>query len=179
MYDVLVKNRYAALNVDSFNRVAVCTEDVPNGSVFALKEYSEDADSNMVWKAEKVAANAKSMWMASSPEVVITILPDGSELRGVDNNIRDFVNVKGHPIDVFKLVEGDILTIAPDEKNTTMATAKYLIPEAGKFALKAEATTEPTSGMYLRALGTTTLHIGNGDMVKKAVPAYKFEVVVA
>lgn len=179
MYDVLVKNRYAALNVDSFNRVAVCTEDVPNGSVFALKEYSEDADSNMVWKAEKVAANAKSMWMASSPEVVITTLPDGSELRGIDNNIRDFVNVKGHPIDVFKLVEGDILTIAPDEENTTMATAKYLIPDATKFALKAETTTEPTSGMYLRALGTTTLHIGNGDMVKKAVPAYKFEVVVA
>lgn len=179
MYDVLVKNRYAALNVDSFNRVAVCTEDVPNGSVFALKEYSEDADSNMVWKAEKVAANAKSMWMASSPEVVITTLPDGSELRGIDNNIRDFVNVKGHPIDVFKLVEGDILTIAPDEKNVTMATAKYLIPDATEFALKAETTTEPTSGMYLRALGTTTLHIGNGDMVKKAVPAYKFEVVVA
>lgn len=179
MYDVLVKNRYAALNVDSFNRTAVCSEDVPNGSVFALKEYSEDADSNMVWKAEKVAANAKTMWMASSPEVVITILPDGSELRGLDNNIRDFVNVKGHPIDVFKLVEGDILTIAPDEKNTTMAAAKYLIPDATKFALKAEDTTEPTSGMYLRALGATTLHIGNGDMVKKAVPAYKFEVVVA
>ena len=60
-----------------------------------------------------------------------------------------------------------------------MATAKYLIPDADKFALKAETTTAPTAGMYLKALGATTLHIGNGDMVKKAVPAYKFEVVVA
>lgn len=179
MYTVLVKNSYAALNIDSFNRTAVCTEDVPNGAVFALKEYSEDADSKMVWKAEKVAANAKVMWMASSPEVVETVLPDGTILKGVDNNIRDFVNVKGHPIDVFKLVEGDVVTIAPDEKNTTMGTAKWLIPDASSFTLKEEKTTEPTAGMYLRALGATTLHIGNGDFVKKAVPAYKFEVVVA
>lgn len=179
MYDVLVKNRYAALNVDSFNRTATCTENVPNGAVFALKEYVEDADGKMVWKAEKVGENAKTMWMASSPEVVITVLPDGTVLKGIDNNIRDFVNVKGHPIDVFKLVEGDILTIAPDEKNTTMGTAKWLIPDATSFKLKEEKTTEPTSGMYLRALGATTLHIGNGDLVKKAVPAYKFEVVVA
>ena len=181
MYDVLVKNRYAALNVDSFNRVAVCTEDVPNGSVFALKEYSEDADSNMVWKAEKVAANAKSMWMASSPEVVITTLPDGTELKGIDNNIRDFVNIKGHPIDAFKLIEDDVLTIVPSEANATaMATAKFLIPEAGKFALKAQAeATAPTAGMYLKALGATTAHIGDGNLVKKAVTAYKFIVCVA
>lgn len=179
MYTYLVKNRYAAENIDSFNRTAVCTEDVPNGAVFALKEYSEDADSKMVWKAEKVVANAKTMWMASSPEVVETVLPDGTVLKGIDNNVRDFVNIKGHPIDVFKLTEGDILTIVPDEKNTTMATAKWLIPDATSFNLKEEKTTEPTSGMYLRALGATTLHIGDGNIAKKSVPAYKFEVVVA
>ena len=180
MYDVLIKSGYAALNVDNWNRTVVCEEDVPNGAVFSLSEYSTDADSKIVWKAGKPAADAKNLWMASSPEVVITTLPDGTELKGIDNNIRDFVNIKGHPIDAFKLIEDDVLTIVPSTANATaMATAKYLIPDATKFALKAEDTTEPTSGMYLRALGATTLHIGNGDMVKKAVPAYKFEVVVA
>lgn len=179
MYDVLIKSGYAALNVDNWNRTVVCEEDVPNGAVFALSEYSTDADSKIVWKAGKPAADAKNLWMASSPEVVITTLPDGTELKGIDNNIRDFVNIKGHPIDAFKLIEDDVLTIVPDEKNTTMATAKYLVPDAGKFALKAETTTAPTAGMYLKALGATTAHIGDGNLVKKAVTAYKFVVCVA
>lgn len=180
MYDVLIKNGYAALNIDNFNRTVVCEEDVPNGAVFTLTEYSTDADSKIVWKAGKPAAEAKNLWMASSPEVVITILPDGTELKGIDNNVRDFVNIKGHPIDAFKLVEDDVLTIVPSDTNATaMSTAKYLIPDAGKFALKAETATAPTAGMYLKALGATTAHIGNGDLVKKAVTAYKFLVCVA
>lgn len=179
MYDVLIKSGYAALNVDNWNRTVVCEEDVPNGAVFALSEYSTDADSKIVWKAGKPAADAKNLWMASSPEVVITTLPDGTELKGIDNNIRDFVNIKGHPIDAFKLIEDDVLTIVPDEKNTTMATAKYLVPDAGKFALKAKTTTAPIAGMYLKALGATTAHIGDGNLVKKAVTAYKFVVCVA
>ena len=32
MYDVLIKNGYAALNVDNWNRTVVCEEDVPNCS---------------------------------------------------------------------------------------------------------------------------------------------------
>ena len=119
--------------------------------------------------------------MASSPEVVITILPDGTELKGIDNNIRDFVNIKGHPIDAFKLIEDDVITIVPSTANATaMSTAKFLIREAGKFALKAQTgETAPTAGMYLKALGATTAHIGDGNLVKKAVTAYKFVVCVA
>ena len=183
MYDVLIKSGYAALNVDNWNRTVVCEEDVPNGAVFALSEYSTDADSKIVWKAGKPGADAKNLWMASSPEVVITTLPDGTELKGIDNNIRDFVNIKGHPIDAFKLVEDDVLTIVPSEANATaMATAKFLIPDTTKFAFKAKtetATTAPTAGMYLKALGATTAHIGDGNLVKKAVTAYKFVVCVA
>lgn len=180
MYDVLIKNGYAALNVDNWNRTVVCEEDVPNGAVFALSEYSTDADSKIVWKAGKPAAGAKNLWMASSPEVVITTLPDGTELKGIDNNIRDFVNIKGHPIDAFKLIEDDVLTIVPSTANATeMATAKFLIPDA-KFTLKAQdGDTAPTTGMYLKALGATTAHIGDGNLVKKAVTAYKFVVCVA
>ena len=95
MYDVLIKNGYAALNVDNWNRTVVCEEDVPNGAVFALSEYSTDADSKIVWKAGKPVANAKNLWMASSPEVVITTLPDGTELKGIDkilNSIMDLIN---------------------------------------------------------------------------------------
>lgn len=183
MYDVLIKSGYAALNVDNWNRTVVCEEDVPNGAVFALSEYSTDADSKIVWKAGKPAADAKNLWMASSPEVVITTLPDGTELKGIDNNIRDFVNIKGHPIDAFKLIEDDVITIVPSEANATaMATAKFLIPDTTKFAFKAKtetATAAPTAGMYLKALGATTAHIGDGNLVKKAVTAYKFVVCVA
>ena len=49
---------------------------------------------------------------------------------------------------------------------------KLLIPDADKFALKAQAeATAPTAGMYLKALGATTAHIGDGNLAKKAVTA--------
>ena len=86
-----------------------------------------------------------------------------------------------HPIDAFKLIEDDVFTIVPSETNATeMATAKFLIPDTTKFTLKAQATaTAPTAGMYLKALGATTAHIGDGNLVKKVVTAYKFVVCVA
>ena len=40
MYNVVLKKDVQAYNIDALNRTAVCTADVPNGSVFKLDGYS-------------------------------------------------------------------------------------------------------------------------------------------
>lgn len=177
MYNVLIKNAYAALNVDAMNRTAKCASSIANGSVFTLDTYSTEADEKMVWVATApAAATATGIWMASSPEVVITELPDGTKMKGIDNNIRDFVNLAGEPIDAFKPAVGDILTfVFADDTSYKASGADYIGIDAGEFTLKA-LNSAPASGFYAKKVATTVAHIGNGNIVKTPVAAYKYEV---
>lgn len=169
MFDMLIKNRYAAMNVDSKNCTVICDEDIANGCVFTRKRDGND------WKAEKpTATTVTGVWMASSPEIVITKLPDGTLLKGIDLNVRDFVNLANQPIDAFKPEIDDVLTIVP-AVSTGFESNTYLGIEANKFALK-PLNDAPASGFYMEKIEKTVAHIGNGDFVKKAVPAYKYVV---
>ena len=174
MFDVLIKNRYAAMNVDAYNRTAVATEDVPNGGVFTLDKYKTGED--MVWEAKKpTEATAMGVWMASSPEIVITELPDGTRLKGIDHNVRNFVNLEGEMIDAFKPVAGDVLTIVPAEEGT-FASQNFLGIDVNQFKLKTLASAPEGGGFYMEKIETTTMNIGDGSFVKKSVPAYKYVV---
>ena len=68
MANVIIKRSVAATNIDSYNRSAVATENLDNGSVFALKE--KDETNELLWKVAAPTANAKGLWMATSPEVI-------------------------------------------------------------------------------------------------------------
>lgn len=174
MFDVLIKNRYAAMNIDAYNRTAIATEDVPNGGVFTLAKYADNEEG--VWKAEKPSATtAVDIWMASSPENVLTKLPDGTILSGVDHNVRNFTNIAGQPIDAFKPVVGDVLTIVPKDDEGDHATRNFIGIQANHFELQA-LESKPESGFYMEKIGKTVMHIGDGSFVKKAVPAYKYVV---
>lgn len=189
-HNVVIKKRTASFNVDSLNRTAVFTEDVDNGCVAVLKAYSETSGEGIVWKAEKPTASSKGLWMATSPEVVITRALDADEaagmpaidMKGVINDPRAFYNIKGYMVDMTYLNVGDIIEMTcagiqkSDGKTAYDGTDAYLVPTDG-FKLKGFNTT-PTAGngMVLRKIGTGKLHIGNAALVKNGVTTYKFVV---
>lgn len=175
MANVVIKKQYAAYNVDAYNRTAVCTADIDNGCVFKLKSYSTDAAEGIVWKAEQAAATDTGLWMATSPEIVTTKVMDGAEIRGLVSDPRAFTNIKGAMIDAIKLVPGDVIEMTGDGI-TGIDTAAYLVPDTTGFKLK--AATAVGTGLSLRKIGTSTLHIGNASLVKTPVKTYKFEVEV-
>ena len=186
IHNVVIKKRTASFNVDSMNRTAVFTEDVDNGCVAVLQAYSETEGEGLVWKAEKPTATSKGLWMATSPEVVITRAFDGDEaakvpaidMKGVINDPRAFYNIKGYMVDMTYLNVGDIIemTCAGIEKSSGGAydgTDTYLVPTTG-FKLK--GATAAGDGMALKKIGTSKLHIGNAALVKTPVTTYKFVV---
>lgn len=186
LHNVVIKKRTASFNVDSMNRTAVFTEDVDNGCVAVLQAYSENPGEEMVWKAEKPTASSKGLWMATSPEVVITRAFDGDEtakvpaidLKGVINDPRAFYNIKGYMVDMTYLNVGDIIemTCAGIEKSSGGAydgSEDYLVPTT-EFKLKGAAAAG--DGMALKKIGTSRLHIGNAALVKTPVTTYKFVV---
>ena len=186
IHNVVIKKRTASFNVDSMNRTAVFTEDVDNGCVAVLQAYSKTEGEGLVWKAETPNASSKGLWMATSPEVVITRAFDGDEaakvpaidMKGVINDPRAFYNIKGYMVDMTYLNVGDIIemTCAGIQNSSNGAydgKDPYLVPTT-EFKLK--GATAPGDGMALKKIGTSKLPIGNAALVKTPVKTYKFVV---
>ena len=179
--NVVIKSRTASLNIDSYNRTAVCEEEIDNGSVFALKEYSENAGEEMVWKAERATSNEKGLWMATTPEVVITRALDGEgtvpslDFKGIVNDPRAFTNHAGMMIDATYMAIGDIYEMTCAGLTFTGETDTYLVPDYDT-SFKLKGSTSAGTGTALRKIGTSYLHIGNGAIVKTPVVTYKFVV---
>ena len=166
MANVVIKRSVAATNIDSYNRSAVATVNVPNGSVFSLKE--KDAVNELLYKAVAPKAGEKGLWMATSPEVIYV-----DKQHGGSADPRDFENIAGRAIDATYLVPTDIIEMTGDGISG-IATAAYLVADTG-MTLKA-ATAAPTAGLALRKIGTGTLKIGDGAIAPAAIPTYVFEV---
>lgn len=173
--NVVIKKRVAAFTNDTYNRTAVCASDLDNGCVFALNSYSETEGEDTVWVATAPAtADDTGLYMATSPEVVITKVGD-IEMKGVIVDPRYFVNIAGKMIDCIRLVPGDIVEMS-GEGIADIDTANFLIPAASSsFKLKKNASAG--NGCTLKKIGTTVMAFGNAALNKAPVKGYKFEVV--
>lgn len=131
---VLVLSRIAADNVDAYNRSAICSEDVMNGTVVTLESgFSETAGKEFVWTATPLGDAGKhaQYWMACAPEV--NVLADGSLLyKGISVDPRNYTNVKNTEFDVFSVQIGDCVQISTpffaneQDPATIGATAKFV-----------------------------------------------------
>lgn len=174
LHNVVIKSRVAAMNIDSYNRTAVCTADIDNGSVFKLVKKSTTVGETDVWVAEQAAETDKGLWMATSPEVVITKVGD-LEMKNIVVDPRYFVNNKGRMIDATFLNVGDEIEIY-SESITGIDTNDYLVPDTTGFALKSNTTAG--TGLSLHKVGKSTLHIGQTSIAKTPLPTYRYVVEI-
>lgn len=131
---VLVLSRIAADNVDAYNRSAICSKDVMNGTVVTLENgFSEIAGKGFVWTATPLGDAGKhaQYWMACAPEV--NVLPDGTLLyKGIGVDPRNYTNVKNTDFDVISVQIGDCVQLTTpffanaQDPATIGATAKYV-----------------------------------------------------
>lgn len=173
--NVLIKTRTASKDIDALNRTAVCASAINNGSVFKLDSYSVTEGEKFVWTATQAAATDTGLWMASSPEVVITNVMTGVDLKGVVVDPRAFTNLAGKMIDCFKPQAGDIIELY-SETITNIGTKNYLVPSATGFAL--ETADVAGTGLTLKKVGTGVLHIGQPSIAKSVYTTYKYVVEI-
>ena len=161
---VLVLSRVAADNVDAYNRSAICSKDVMNGTVVTLENgFSETAGKEFVWTATPLDDANKHVqyWMACAPEV--NVLPDGTLLyKGIGVDPRNYTNVKNTEFDVFSVQIGDCVQISTpffadkQDPATIGAAAKYV---------------EYTDNIGWKALGTiTSAYAGLRFAIRKSMP---------
>lgn len=173
--NVLIKTRTASKDVDAFNRTAVCASAINNGCVFKLDSYSVTEGEKYVWTATQAAATDTGLWMASSPEVVVTNVMTGIDFKGIVVDPRAFTNQAGAMIDCFKLQVGDTIELY-SETIADIGTKNYLIPATTGFALV--AADAAGTGLTLKKVGTGVLHIGQPSIAKSVYTTYKYVVEI-
>ena len=174
LHNVVIKTRVAAMNIDSYNRTAVCTSDIDNGSVFKLVKKSTTVGEKDVWVAEQAAATDKGLWIATSPEVVITKVGD-LEMKNIVVDPRYFTNNAGRMIDATYLSVGDEIEIY-SETIANIDTNNYLVPAASGFALESSASAG--TGLTLKKIGTNILHVGQASIGKQPLTTYRYVVEI-
>jgi hypothetical protein len=176
---ILVQNRVAAMTVDSFNRSAIAGSavDIDNGNVFRLDTQSTTSGEAEVWAVTAPTTSASTLnnlWMAYSPEVVVTV-SGNSQYKGLDPDPRNFVNLGGKVFDAFQPQVGDIITLT-DPALTGSAESAYANSSNGVYTLTWGASVT-ASAFSLKYLATTYVSLATGAINTQRVTAYKFQVV--
>ena len=174
-HGILVQEKVAALNIDSYNRSVVSASAIDNGNVFNLLTRSVTGSSGCeVWTATQIATGSTvDIWMAYEPEVVL-VNSGNSYYKGIDPDPRNFYNVAGTVFSAFKPQIGDILTMTADSLSSS-SKAAYAVATVGTYKLTWGANS--IAGLSLRFLSDTYLSIGSGAIDTQRVAAFKFEVV--
>lgn len=186
---VMVQTACAAMNVDAYNRTGVATVDIPNGTPLVCNGLSTDERQKHVFKVAKPTAIQADVWMAYSPEVVVTggiQSGNGTVLgwRGLDADPRDFTNVANLPFDIFKLIpNSDIIHVSKDFFATnldpgTVAGATYVEMQADGSMKAVAAATANFAGLQFKILAKEPLVIGGGTLGDGIEDAWLLECTI-
>ena len=169
---IIEKTAVAATDVCAYNRTVVSAAAVENGSVLNLTTLGVASGEAEVWTGEApTTGNLTDLWMAASPEVVVT----AAKYKGLDPDPRNFTNAIGDMIAAFKPVVGDVIKMNADAVAGTISSNTFVV--ATNAASKLTWAAAAVSGLSLKLRKTTTMSIGTGAIGSHKILAYVFEVV--
>jgi hypothetical protein len=180
-HGVLIPQSIAAMNVDAYNRSAVCATAVDNGNAVILSAKSTTSQEGEVYTA--VAPNSGSvltgLWMVYEPEIVY-ITSGNSVYKGLDPDPRNFYVPASSAtarfvFSVFKPQLGDIVLATVDCFYGSVNT--YVNAGAtGTWQLEWGAS-QTASVLSMHVIATTYISIATGAINTQRVTAYQLEVV--
>lgn len=181
-HGVLIPNAIAAMNIDAYNRFAICATALDNGNVVKLTTRSTTAGEGEVFTAvEPSSGNGLTdLWMVyNGDEIVVT----NAQYKGIDPDVRNFFAAANKVVSVYKPQLGDIITLTTDAlygsyvASGSPTTHINATNSTGGFEL-AWATTVGTSVLSYKLIGVTYISLATGGIDTQRVAAYQFECVV-
>ena len=177
-HSVLIPEAIAALNVDSYNRSAVCASNVDNGNIVALLTMSATAGESEVWTATVPATGSlSSLWMVYSGDEIVTT---NAQYKGLDPDPRNFFNLAGKTFSVFKPQVGDIIVATVDNFATGTGIASAYanaIDTTGGLKLQ-WAASNPGSITSFRYIATDYISLPSVASIEtQRVTVYRLECV--
>jgi hypothetical protein len=175
-HGVLVPVSIAALNIDSYNRSAVCGVDIDNGNVVVLASKSATAGESEVWTATVPATGAlTNLWIAYEPEIVVTV-SGSSKYKGLNPDPRAFYTVAGSVFSVFKPSLGDEMILTADALAGSLNTFINATDTTGGIELLWGGS-QTGSVLSMKLMATTYISLATGGIDDQRETAYLFQVV--
>lgn len=173
---ILMPTLTAARHIDTLNASFVHTADLENGSVFQKGSISDVAGESQVYDVAVPATGAglKHLWMAFSPEDIITVDGAGNEYKLGQRDPRAFTNVAGLVFSAFKPQVGDKIKISAAGISGVKGTNNYVVAANGATKLAFSASI--ISGLTFRIIETTYFSIPSGTPSQRET-AYLLECV--
>lgn len=141
----MIERRISAKDVEALNLTGYAEKDVDGGALVTITDSRTD-DTFTIELAE--AGVKGEVYMAYNPSVHYIEI-NGKLVAGGDISIdpRDYTNIKGQPVDIFKLVAGvDRVTLTAGNILSTdlasLAKGDELIPTTGGFFTRTGATVD-------------------------------------
>lgn len=170
---VLITTRCANENVNSYNRVAVSTTAVPNGTPLSLT-FPTTAGS-AVFTTATPASPFSNVYLAYSPEVNKLVV--GQVWGGQDP--RNFINMANIPFDAFKPQVGDIIQVTKEffqntkDPGTVASSTVVELTATGFQALT--AATSAYAGISFKIGRKEPMTIASGTVGGEQVDAWYLE----
>ena len=149
--------RCAATVIDAFTATGINTStDIQNGYFVTLGDYqlSSGAVTEFVYNVTLAAASTLDNWLVRTPEVGTDILTQ------MLADPRYFINAQGQPMQLIKIIKGDIIEVTVETLDQAAAKGDYYTLVAGKLT-KGSTTTSATCFL---CLGTHTINFGGNDV---------------
>lgn len=178
-HSVLIPSAISAMNIDSYNRSAICASALDNGNIVKLTTRSATAGEGEVFTAvvPSTSAGLTGLWMVySGDEIVFT----DSRYKGLDPDVRNFFTPAAKVVSVYKPALGDIILMTADGFATgTGAGSAFAnaIDTTGGFKLE-WASSVGTSILSYKLLATKYISLATGAIDTQRVVAYELECVV-
>ena len=173
---ILIQNRVAATNSDFLNRSAITgsSVNIDNGNVFLLDSQSSTTGQAEVWDATATGSAVDSLWMAYSPEIVLTI-SGTKQYSNINPDPQDFYNVGARVFDAYKPQIGDVITLTGDGLTGT-AASDYANSGSSVYTLH-WAGAQVSGALSYRYLATTYVSKADGSISTQRITAYKLECI--
>lgn len=176
-HTVLIPNKAAFKNIDSYTRPALSQQDMDNGYVFNLtgKEVTSGCE---VWTVTVPATGSLSgLWMAYEPELPF-VLSGTRKYNGL-GTIQDFYVSASLVFTAVKPQVGDIITVTAEAFTSGTApttTNCYANAVNGAFTLTAAAVSG--AGQSWKFLGYTYIPSADGSIGSGRITAYQLECII-
>jgi hypothetical protein len=175
---ILIPSSVAALNIDAYNRTAVCASDVDNGNIVILTGKSATAGLSEAWTAvvPSTGNGLTGVWMAYDPQVSWT-----GSYRGLTPDMREVYNpTLGGVFSVFKPQISDTFILSNDGITGTIGANTFInaITGAGGGFEPGWAVSAGSGIFAAKLLATTYISLAAGTLGdSQRILAYQFEVV--
>lgn len=170
---IVLPNKMASKDIDSYVRPAYSGSALDNGNVFQLLGKSASSGYSEVWLATApTSASATNCWMALEPE--LPFLVNGTNVFNGLGTIQDFYISASTVFTAVKLSVGDIITLTADAFDSATPQA-YAVPVLGTF--KYAWAPAASTGLSLRYLNTTYIPSADGTIGSGRIVGYQLEVI--